>query len=243
MKKLLIILFLLPKILFAQITASDPIAGVASTAQASSYAMSAFTPTAQSLLVVFVFATGTVAAAPTMTGGSLTWTREASQTIGANSLHIFWARVGGSPVSTTITFDCTGDAGTGAVMSVIQFLGYDQIVINPIRQLRQNTATTTSTNANITFPSALVTTNGYAAAFYGGLAANSSTPPTGWTEADDIAYSTPSTNQGVAYRAGGLTTAGAFAWTNASTTWQVQGVEVYASGAGPGTKNFFKPHK
>lgn len=239
MKKLLTILFFLPQILFAQITASDPVAGLASTSQAASYSMTAFTPTAQSLLVVMVFATGTVVADPTMTGGGLTWNLESAQTVGANKLAIFWARVGASPVSTTISFSCSGDNATGCVMSVIQFLGYDQIVKNPIRQFRQSTSTTTSTNANITFPSALVTTNGYAAAFYGGLGANSSTQPTGWTEADDIAYTTPNTNQGVAYRAGGLTTAGAFAWTNASTTWQVQGVEVYVSGAGPGTKNFF----
>lgn len=251
MKKLLIILFLYSPLskelritipLQAQITASDPIAGLASTSQAGSYSMSAFTPTAQSLLVVFVFTTGSVEANPTMTGGSLTWTREARQAIGANLLTIFWARVGANPVSTTISFQCT-DNGTGCVMSVIQFLGYDQIVSNPIRQSKQSTATTVSTNANITFNSALVTTNGYVAAFYGLLGAASSTPPTGWTEADDIAYTTPSTNQGVAYRAGGLSSAGSFAWVNASTTWQVQGVEVSVAGANTSNLNFTKPHK
>lgn len=225
--------------MLSQITASDPIAGLASTSQANSYSMSAFTPTAQSLLVVFVYATGTTIADPTMTGGGLDWTLEAAQTVGANKLAIFWARVGASPISTTISFSCTGDNATGCVMSVIQFLGYDQLVKNPIKQFKQSTSTTTSTNANITFDAALSTSNGYAIGFYGTLGNNSSTAPGGWTEADDIAYTSPATNQGVAYRAGGLTTAGAFTWTNNSTAWQVQGVEVYVAGAGPGTKDFF----
>lgn len=241
MKKLIIILFFLPQIIFAQIGITRPVAGLASTSQASTYSLGAFTPTAQSLLVVFVYVTGSVAAAPTMTntGTTLTWTREARSAIGANMMVIFWARVPGTVSSSVITFDCTGDAGTGCRLTVLQFTGYDALTKNPIRQSKLSTATTTSTNPNITFNSALITTNGYGAAWAAGLGANVSTPPGSWTEADDLAYTTPSTNMAGAYRAGGHTTTGPHTFTAASSTWQIMGVEVWAAGAGPGTRDFF----
>src|SRR5207253_11368922 len=81
-------------------------------------------------------------------------------------------------------------------------------------------------NANLTFASALNTFNGYAIAWNGALAANSSTPPTNWTEADDIAYATPSDSMSTAYRAGSESTAGAFTFTNASTSWFAFGIEI-----------------
>jgi hypothetical protein len=214
--------------------------GTASTSNASSYAMTAFTPAAQTLLVAFVYATGTVAASPTMTGGSLTWTREAVQIIGANELAIFWARVGGSPVSTAPTFDCTGDAGTGAIVSCIEISGYDALTRNPIKQSKLSTGTTTSTNPNITFTSALSTNNAYFVGWYGGLTAGVSTPPTSWSENIDLAYATPSANGATGYRAGGETTSGAFTFTAASSTWQIMGVEVYVDAAGPNHTNFFR---
>jgi hypothetical protein len=250
MKKLLIILFLSPLITSAQIAVTMPVAGSANTANTTSYSMTAFTPAAQSLLVVFVFATGTVqnsATSPSMVGGSLTWTREAISVIGAtNELVIFWARVGASPVSTTISYDCTGDGSTGVVMNVFQFTGYDQITKNPIRQSKLNTTTTTSTNATLTFNTALATGNGYALGWYGLLGASVSTPPSSpsaWTEGDDIAFTTPATNGATAYLAGGATTTGPFTFTSASTTWQAMGVEVYVRGAGPGTRDFFRSNK
>ncbi len=223
----------MPFFVNAQIAASRPVAGTASTANGTSYAMTAFTPSANSLLVVFVFASGTVASAPTMTGGSLTWTREAILS-SANTLAIFWAKVGANPVSTTITFDCTGDAATGADMSVIQFTGYDAIAANPIGQTKITTVGTVSTNANITFPAALNTSNGYGISWVGTFStAPNSTPPTGWTEADDIAYATPSSSMATAYRAGGESTAGPFTFTNASTSWLAFGAEVKVASGTP----------
>lgn len=221
------------------IAASRPVSGLASTSNLSSYAMTAFTPSANCLLVVLVGAQGTVQATPTMTGGSLTWTREAiANNIGGSgaSQVIFWAKVGGSPVSTAPTFDCTGDAGTGCFMTVIEFTGYDVNAANPIQQTKMPTAATTSTDANITFASALNTLNGYAIAWGGGLAAGSSAAPSGWTEADDMGFASPTSNMSTAYRAGGESTAGAFTFTNASTTWLAWGVEVKVD---PGTPSTF----
>jgi hypothetical protein len=222
----------------SQIAATRPTVGVASTTNTNTYALAAFTPTANSLLVVMVYATGTVITTPTVTGGSLTWTREVIQVIGSNEQAIFWARVGGSPVSTTITFDCTGDNATGAIVEVVQFTGYDATTNNPIKQAKTSTATTTSTNANVVFATALGTSNGYYITWSAGLAANSSAPPSGWTESNDLAYSTPASNAAGAYRAGGETGT-TYTFTSASSTWTSMGVEVYVSGAGPISSKFF----
>lgn len=208
-------------------------AGLASTSNVTSYPMgAAYTPLANSLQVAFVIASATVAGSPTMTGGSLTWTR---RTITQNNIGgiaadwvIFTAPVGASPASTTPTFDCTGDAATGCVISVVQFTGYDTTLSNPLRQSYIDGGATTSTNASCTFPLALIGNNGYFIGWSGTLTAPAATPPTNWTEVDDIAYATPSCNLETAYRAGGETTAGPFTFTSASTSWYSMGVEVWA---------------
>lgn len=234
MKRLLTILFFLPLFVSAQISVSRPVAGSASTTNASSYAWGAsFTPTANSFLVVFVYSTGSVTASPTMTGGSLTWTLQSSAINAAssgNSIYCFTAPVGASPSSTTITFDCTGDASTGVLMSLAQFTG--QSTSGTIAQVKINTSSTTSTNANFSFNSSVSTNNGY---FIGWVdaspSANVSTAPSNWTEADDIAISSPNANIATAYRSGGETTSGAFTFTNGSATWLSFGIEVNVAGA------------
>lgn len=234
MKKIItIFLISLSTLLQAAIGVTSPTAGVANTANATSYALGAFTPSANSLLVVVVYATGTVGTATTMTGGSLTWALESTHILGASEFVIFWARVGGSPASTIPTWDCTGDAATGSILTIFQFTGYDAVTANPIRQKFVSTSATTSTNATITFASALNTGNGYMAQWVNSLGSNVSAPPSGWTEADDISYLTPNTNAANAFRAGGETTAGPFTFTNISTGWVIMGLEIYESGAGP----------
>ena len=232
MKKILTALLLFPCYCFSAIGVTSPVAGLASTANTTSYAMTAFTPTAESLLVVFVSGSNTVVT-PTMTGGSLTWVLIDLSIISGTEIAMFYARVGNSPVTTTITYDCTGDAATGVTMSVFQFTGYDALTVNPIKQYRISTSTTTSANASVTFPSALNTSNGYAIFWRSTGTSPASTAPTGWTETDDISFITPSINASAAYRADGETTTGPFDFTNASTTWVVMGVEVYSFGTGP----------
>lgn len=190
----LLIALLLPLQAHAAIGASEPVAEVASTTNATSYAFGAFTPSANSTLVVFVFATGTVAAG-TMSGGSLTWTRATSQLYNSvDTAYVFWAQTGGSPGSTTITFDCTGDGATGAVMAVVEFTGTDATI--PIRQVKKSA--TTAANPTVTFNNALLTGNGYAAGF--GMPRNppTSAAPGSWTEIADTGYGTPTSGGTVA---------------------------------------------
>lgn len=211
------------------IAITKPIAGVASTSNTNSYPMTAFTPTANSLLVVLVATTGTALTNPTMSGGGLTWVLEGQSVIGGNGYYIFTAQVGGSPASTNPTFSCTGDNATGAILTCLQFTGHE--ASDPVVQVKMPTAATTSTNANITFAAALGLNNGYAIAWAGTLGANVSTPPSGWTEADDINYSTPSQNMASAYRAGGTNANGPYTFTNASTSWVAMGIEIRVENA------------
>lgn len=183
---------------------SQPVVFSGSTANATSYAASGFTPSANSLLVVIVHATNTVAVA-TMAGGSLAWTLAASQAYGPASEHtayLFWALTGASPASCTLTFDCTGDAATGCLISPFQWTG--TFGASPIRQTAKGAGNGTS--ATGVFAGAVLTGNGYC-----GAAANDNndrpnyTQPSGWTKTMDAGYNTPG-SQGIgAYRVGGET--------------------------------------
>ena len=185
----------------AQVAISEPTVEIASTSNATSYAMGAFTPSANSVLVVMVFASGTVAAG-SMTGGSLTWQKLGTQLYNTtDTAYLFWAAVGASPASTTITFSCTGDAATGAMLHVFQFTGVD--TINPIRQWR--VAAGTAANPAWTLMMPMLTGSGYGAGFGVNRSAPASTAPTSWTETADTGYSTPASGGTAAYRATGET--------------------------------------
>lgn len=183
---------------------SQPVAFSGSTANTTSYAASAFTPTANAVLVVIVFATNTTDAG-SMTGGSLTWTKAASQTYGPASEHtayLFWALTGASPASCTLTFGCPGDSATGCLIAPFQFTG--SFDASPIRQTAKGAGNGTS--ASGTFPAAVLTGNGYC----GGAANNNGdrptyTPPTSWTTTMDAGYNTPDSQGLGAYRVGGET--------------------------------------
>lgn len=216
------------------ITITRPTAGVSSTANATSYAGPVIAaPTANSLLIAFVAATGTNGAG-TMTGGGLTWTRGDSMTFGSgfvDKMYVFWAKCGASPISTTATFACTDDAATGCEISVLMATGYDTVTPNPIKQFGQNTTGASTVNGPVVFNVAPITTNAVAASMAGQLAAASVTPPTSWTEADDTAHVTPAGNQATAYRTSGQTANTSF--THATTFWGTMSVEIYDAGAGP----------
>lgn len=206
------------------IAISEPVAEYSNTSNATSYALGAFTPTANSFLVCMVFCTGTVAAG-SMSGGGLTWTRQQSILYNAvDTAYLFTAPVGSSPVSTTPTFSCTGDAGTGCVMMIFQFTGHN--AANPIVQ--SDAEARTGANPVITLPGNMVTTNGYAAGF--GMPRNppTSTQPTNWSEIADTGYGSPTAGATGAYRAGGETGT-TITFTSLSAAYGILAIEVRAS--------------
>ena len=97
------------------IAVSVPSVATFTTTNAFSYAFTAYTPTANSLQVIIAFASATVATGTCSdSGNGYTWTLRASVANGPGStLYIFTAQAGGSPSSSTITFDCTGDQASG----------------------------------------------------------------------------------------------------------------------------------
>ena len=94
-------------------------ATIASTANASTYASGSFTPVAGERLVLLVAGSATVAAgSATASANGITFTRHATALRASiDTSYVFVANqdVPASPVAMTVTFDCTGDAATGAL--------------------------------------------------------------------------------------------------------------------------------
>lgn len=211
------------------IAITEPVAENVVTTNATSYSLGAFTPTANSLLVIGASLSGTLATL-VISGGGLVWNHIITF-IQTDIFTIAWAQVGGSPASTTIT--ATADTtATGGGVCAFQVTGHDITGITPIKQATKKSSTGSQINANILFDQAMDTNNGYIALWSGGLGGTSSTPPTGWTETVDAAYTVPARNFAAAFRATGET-ASTVTFTNATTNWTCVGLEVFVAGASP----------
>jgi hypothetical protein len=208
---------------------SEPTPEVITTTDTNTLATAAFTPTANTILVAAVFARLSVNLTPTMADSEGSWTREYSATYAlpdalVHSLHLFWRKVGGSPVSITPTFDCTGDDFTAASISVFQITPDVVVAGNPIRQVTSNSVNT-GTDPNVTFSSALQAANGYVAGIGSSLAAPGITAPSGWTETGEVSVASPNHTAWGGYRAGGETGTTITA-TAASSIWGMVAAEI-----------------
>lgn len=214
----------------SQVTVTSPATSISSNTDGSTYSFGSFTPTAGSILVVFVVATATTQTNPTITntGTTLTWTLKTAQIVSGDGYYIFWARVPATVSASVITFNCTTVPPNGINMAIHSFAGTNRFSSDPLIQAKISTTATTSTNANITFDKALRPRSGYVVGWSGlfSTGTTNSTPPTGFTETNDQARNAPAKNFSTARRNGGLSTAGPITFTNASTTWVVMGVEV-----------------
>jgi len=183
---------------------TEPVAEVASTANASTYASGSFTPTADSLLVVIAFATSTNNGV--ITGGGLTWTNRFFDGSGTSVALIATAQVGGAPGSMTVTFDCTGDAATGCAFTVFQVTGHNASV--PLAQASTGLSSFgTGATPAVTLAAARNTLNAYMAGAFNVTNPAGIAQPSGWTETADTGYSTPTIGMETAFRAGGETSA------------------------------------
>lgn len=166
----------------------------ASTDNASSYASGSFAPAANDLLVAFVGAAATLAAAPTMVDSQgLGFTLVRSFPRSGNTAYVFVANALAAASSMTVTFDCTGDGATGAVIQVARVSGMTLVGIAAIRNSGgfDGAASTTPTGEFVAFGSSLTTNPTL------GMVMNSTNPagltePSGWTERDDTGFNTPS---------------------------------------------------
>lgn len=183
--------------------------GTASTSNVTSYASASHTPPGNQTLLYFVQASGTVAATPTLTASanSLTFTLVTTSTknSSADTQYVFVAdqATPASPSAMTVTFDCTGDAATGAIISGVAY-DITRVGTNAILQTAKVDNVAGGTAPSTTFSSAAQTGNPTIFAFHVNVTTGS-TPPTNWTEQVDTNFSTPAQGGGYATRDSGFT--------------------------------------
>lgn len=180
----------------------------ASTSNASSYASGSFTPAVNDLLVGKVVASGTQALDATLTdsvGG--TWTLISTARKGTSTdmcyVYVRTALIA-SAVAMTVTFTCTSDAATGAVVIVSSVSGMTRTGAAAVRQfdIEENRGATTPA---CTFPAACLTGNPVIGVVGNGANPATLTPPTGWTEGVDTGFTTPACGAESAFINSGFT--------------------------------------
>jgi len=189
-------------------TCSDAVATTASSSNTTSYASASFTPAANDLLVVFVTASGTVLAAPTLTDslGAVTFTLIAQclKNSSADSVYCFVANQLAAASSRTLTFNCTGDSATGCIIQICRVAGMSKTGSTAVRQSKTQPNAAAGTPAPV-FPSSCLTGNPTLGVVGNSTSPATMTPPTGWTEREDQGYSTPTTGAEYVTRDSGFT--------------------------------------
>jgi len=206
----------------------------ASTAGGTSYASGAFTPAADDLLVAFVFATSTVATGTMTDSQSLGFTKVTSAVKGgtAHTLYAFVANALAAASSMTVTFDCTGDPASGAIVQVARIAGMSKTGLTAILQSAKLENQSAGGTPTATFPASALTGNPTLGAVGNGTNPATVTNPSGWTERADDGYSVPDAGQEYVSRDSGFTgTVITWGSTSASTFCDLI-VELDASGAG-----------
>lgn len=179
------------------------------TANVTSYVSASFTPTVGDLLVVWVVTSATVATG-TMTasanGITLTKVTSIAWAGAANTNYLFIAnqKVPSSPVAMTVTFDCTGDAATGAFVSIEAVAGMTAVGTAAVVQSATANAASGTTPA-ATFAGSALTGNPTLGCVGNANNPAAITPPGSWTELLDSGYSTPGTGIEVISRDSGFT--------------------------------------
>lgn len=166
----------------------------ASTANVTSYASASFTPTAGELLVVCVSSSATAAAGSvTASANGITFAKVQQGVYNGSfsSAYLFVANqlVPGSPVAMTVTFDCTGDAATGAIVSTLALAGMTKVGTAAIKQSGKADNQSGGT-PTVSLGGAVQSTNPILGCISGtALIAQ----PTGFTNRVGASYATPTT--------------------------------------------------
>jgi hypothetical protein len=228
-----------------------------STSNVTSYATASFTPAVGDLLLVFVVASGTVAAGTcTESVAETTFTKVTSclKNSSADTNYLFIAnKLLTSGTARTVTFDCTGDAATGAIVTVYRIAYLGRWGSNAIRQSAvQANQAATGTPAPAFTTAALTTNPVLGLVGNSATAANSMSPPTGttptWNEGSDNAYSTPSTGSETIWINSGFTGTTVTWGSTCATAFGSIIVEVDASAPFPPVLDFrrdgrYEPHR
>jgi hypothetical protein len=213
-----------------------------STSDGTSYTSGSFTPAANDLIVVTVYASGTaVANAPgTMTDSQgLGFTRITSATGAPNSVYAFIANGLSTASSMTVTFNATGDDATGAIITVWRVAGMSRTGQSASKQAKTSVNGNAGGTPSVTFSTDCDANNPTI-----GFVGNASNPagltsPSAWTEpaGADVGYDSPIRGAEGVFRDSGFTGT-TIKWVSASATaWHVVAVELDTSAAPTPTTN------
>lgn len=233
----LFFLLLIPSL--AQAAAVTHAVATASTTDATSYASGAFTPVAGDLLVAFVVANATVAAGSMTDSQALGFTKITSAVYDDGSgttatIYLFVSNATAAASSMTVTFDCTGDAATGAVIEVARVSGMSRTGSSASKQSAVTSSGSSGNTPAATFAVAALTGNPTLGVVGNLTNPATLTPPTSWTEQNDTGFATPTTGAEYVSRDSGFTGT-AITWgNNSGSNYGVVIVEMDTSAAGGG---------
>jgi len=199
-------------------------------ANGTSYASGSFVPAAGDYLVVFVVASGTAAAAPTLTDSQgIGFTLVDSQIhFTVNRIYLFKANGAAAASSMTVTFACTADAATGAHIVVFAVSGS----LLDIVQSGKGTGASSTTPA-VVMPGAFNTANVGVGVCGNGSNPAAVTQPGSWTEDDDLGFTSPATGAESCHRNSGET-GSTITWGSTSASgWGAMVAEIAPSVSGP----------
>lgn len=194
-----------------------------------------FTPTAGSLMFVFVFGSGTVENPATITNSNgITFTQIGSFTnvnSGGGALYMFVANATSNAASQTITFQPV-DTATATMIFVYEVTGMSKVGSAAVRQSATNAENVgADTTPDATFASSCLTDNvTLGCAIVVTTTPAALTPPTNWTEpaGGDIGTTAPAFGGEVCHRASGFTGT-LMEWGTSATNWGVAIVELDTS--------------
>ena len=181
-----------------------------STTNASTYASGSFTPAVGDLLVVCVTASGTVTnpgSVSSSAGYTFTLVRRETKAASADSLYMYVSNEKVTAASAqTVTFNCTGDAATGAIVSVVSISGMSRTGSSAILKSGGQSNGAAAGTPTVSLGSAALTGNPLVGFVGNATSPANVTQPSGWTELTDATgYSTPVTGQEVASINSGFT--------------------------------------
>jgi len=196
------------------------------TANGTSYTSGAFTPAASNYLLVFVHASDTTVDGTLTDSQSLGWTKLSGIVSNTNNRFVvFKSNTTAAASSMTVTWDCTGDAATGALLAVMRVSASD----GNIRQIANNAGAADST-PSVVFSSSCLTSSAVVFATANLSNPHGNTVPSGFTARNGAAYNTPTTGVATSTSNSGFTSNTITAGGLSGTDWTVIGVEVYNAG-------------
>lgn len=173
------------------------VASANSSTDTTAYATGSYTPTANRLMVAFVFSVVGAGTPPdpTLSGNSLTWDLIESTSLGTGQeMWMFGALSGTSPTASTLTATFSSTQ-TSCIISVSEIDGADitGTTANAFVQSRgSNGSSSTFLSFNLTDPPA--TNSRCIAGFFHFLVAEATTPRLNWTELHDLTTATGATS-------------------------------------------------